>query len=248
MLTSEPNGAQFPTLLAALLAGVAGALAGWAVAVLVASAAGIGSGEDMRAFVVIGPAGAVAGFFIAVALTLYVKGGFRSFGEIAARSLAVTAMLGVTVAGLYGLRAATLAHLGVNVAAPAVEFEIRLPPTTASAALGRTAQAGFQSEFQVELLTDRNQALARLDQPLWPTSDGRTVLKGTVPLEFRTSDRMVVLSLPGQGQRLFKLRLPAEPTRSAEFGPWHLADRVIPPGVSPSSAPDDAYAIRYRVL
>jgi hypothetical protein len=227
-----------------LLAGVVGALAGWAVAVLGATAAGVGTGaasaESMLAFVVIGPIGSVIGFFAAVALALYSRGGFRSFRDIAMRSVAVAAILGVALAGAYSLRTATLMHLGINTAAPAVEFEIRLPTVTASASIGRDAQ--------VELRTDRNQTIARLDDHVLTTGDGRTVLKGSVPLAFRTNDRLMILSLPGQGQQLFKLRLAADPSRSAEFSPWHLADGVVAPGGSRPATSNDSFAIRYRVL
>jgi hypothetical protein len=76
------------------------------------------------------------------------------------------------------------------------------------------------------------------------------VLRGSVPLDFRTTDRIVVLNLPGQPQRLFKLRLAESPSRSDRFGPWHLADRVTPLTANEPvrGAPNDAFAIRYRVL
>jgi hypothetical protein len=48
----------------------------------------------------------------------------------------------------------------------------------------------------------------------------------------------------------FKLRLPASPSPSDQFGPWHLADRVASPvtGEETRSQQHDAFAIRYRVL
>jgi hypothetical protein len=60
----------------------------------------------------------------------------------------------------------------------------------------------------------------------------------------------MVLNLPGQAQCEFKLRLAASPSHSDQFGPWHLADRVAYPNMSgPTRAePNDAFAIRYRVL
>jgi hypothetical protein len=224
--------------LLSVFAGVIGALVGWAVAVLIA-AAGLGN-ESSRAIAMIGPAGAAFGFFVAVSLVLYIRGGFRSFRDIATRCAALVAALGITVAGAYGLRTATFAHLGINATGPAVEFEIRLPPVMASAATDR--------DTQVELLTGINQTIAHIDNQLLPTADGQAILKGSVPLEFSTNDRLVVLNLPGQGQRLFKLRLAADPSPSAEFGPWHLVDRVVTPSASGISVPHDAFAIRYRVL
>ena len=47
----------------------------------------------------------------------------------------------------------------------------------------------------------------------------------------------------------FRLRLPASPSQSGQFGPWHLADGIIPAnGAAVTSEIHDAYAIRYRVL
>jgi hypothetical protein len=79
--------------------------------------------------------------------------------------------------------------------------------------------------------------------------DGRSVLKGSVALDFRTTDRVVILDMPGQFQCQFKLRLAANPSRSDAFGPWHLADRVASPsGEETRTEQNDAFAIRYRVL
>ncbi|TKT72972.1 hypothetical protein YH63_016940 [Afipia massiliensis] len=221
-----------------ILAGVLGALGSWAAAAMIAASLGSGS-DNLAAFIVIGPLAGVAGFITAVALTLTLKGDDRTFRGVAVRSLGVVLMVGALAAGGYGLRTAALKHLGLMAKAPAVEFEIRLPRTATSADLKR--------EAQVELLTDQNQTLARIDDSLRATEDGRAVLRGSVPLKFRTSDRMVVLSLPGQAQRAFKLRLPPNPSPSDEFGPWHLVDRIASTDTA-RSVPDDSFAIRYRVL
>ncbi|OQW53081.1 MAG: hypothetical protein A4S14_02250 [Proteobacteria bacterium SG_bin9] len=215
-----------------ILTGALGAVLGFAAAL----AATAGAGGASPAMQLAGPAGALIGFFAATAITLYTKGGFRSAREIAIRSAAVAVMIGVAAAAGVNLRSAAFAHLGIA-AAPAVEFEIRLPATASK----------LQREAQVELHTDRNQTLASLDEQLSPTLDGRVVLKGKVALKYQTADRFVVLSLPGDAQRLFKLRLPAQPSKTAQFGPWHLVDKIAN---TPDHAtqPNDIYAIRYRVL
>ena len=75
------------------------------------------------------------------------------------------------------------------------------------------------------------------------------MLRGSVRLDYRTTNRTVVLNLPGQAQREFKLRLAASPSHSDQFGPWHLADRVGSlAGEAARTEPNDAFAIRYRVL
>jgi hypothetical protein len=140
----------------------------------------------------------------------------------------------------YDMRHATLAYLGMNPSKPAVEFEIRLPKTAASAV----------ADSQVELHTDQNQTLAQMQGALPSADDGLSVLRGSVPLDFRTRDRVMILDLPGQAQIEFKLRLAADPSHSDQFGPWHLADRISSPktGEAIRSGPHDAFAIRYRVL
>lgn len=234
----EPCSGVAMLYLISILAGVLGALGSWAVAAMIAASIGSGS-DNLAAFLVIGPLAGVAGFITAVALTLTLKGDIRTFRGVALRSFGVVLMAGALAAGGYGLRIAALKHLGIMTKAPAVEFEIRLPRTATSADLKR--------EAQVELLTDQNQTLARIHDSLRATDDGRAVLRGSVPLKFRTSDRMVVLSLPGQAQRAFKLRLPPDPSPSDDFGPWHLVDRVASTGTA-RGMPDDSFAIRYRVL
>ncbi len=138
------------------------------------------------------------------------------------------------------MRHAALAYLGINPTKPAVEFEIRLP----KAALSDVA------DTQVELRTDRNQKLARLQGALASGDDGRSVLKGSVVLDYRTTERFVILTLPGQAQYQFKLRLAANPSHSDQFGPWHLADRTASPNRGEATGTEfhDAFAIRYRVL
>ena len=71
-----------------------------------------------------------------------------------------------------------------------------------------------------------------------------------MPIEFRTAQRTLVLNMPGQPQRQFKIRLAANPSRSAEFSPWHLVDFVANAQAATASAPllDDNFAIRYRVI
>jgi hypothetical protein len=129
---------------------------------------------------------------------------------------------------------------GINPSKPEVEFEIHLPKAAATAIAGT----------QIELHTDKNQTLARIQSDLASGDDGRRVLRGSVALQFRTTDRVLTLNLPGQPQRLFKLRLAANPSHSDQFGPWHLADRVGSPDTRgpPSVEQNDAFAIRYRVL
>jgi hypothetical protein len=65
------------------------------------------------------------------------------------------------------MRNAALAYLGLNPAKPAVEFEIRLPKSALTTA----------AETQIELLTDRNQKLAKVQEALASSPDGRSILR-----------------------------------------------------------------------
>lgn len=184
-------------------------------------------------------AGVATALAVAIVLSVYFRGGARSLRDLLMHGLAAGLVVALVAYVVYDIRHAALAYLGINPAKPAVEFEIRLP----KAALITI------SDTQVELLTDRNQKLANVQDALAATSDGRNVLKGTVTLDYRTTERVVVLNLPGQGQRQFKLRLPASPTHSDAFSPWHLADGITPVTAAPmTSEAHDAFAIRYRVL
>ena len=171
--------------------------------------------------------------------SVYFRSGYRSRRDVLRHGLAASAVLGLLAFVVSDMRSAALTYLGLNPAKPAVEFEIRLPK-----ALLTTA-----ANTQVELRTDRNQKLARVQEALAADPDGRSILRGTVTLDYRTTERAVVLNLPGQAQGKFRLRLPASPSRSGQFGPWHLADGIIPANGG-TVTPDihDIYAIRYRVL
>ena len=183
-------------------------------------------------------AGVAAALAVAIALSIYFRSGYRSRRDLVKHGLAAAAVLLLLAFVISDMRHAALAYLGINPARPAVEFEIRLP----KAALPAVA------DTQVELLTDRNQKLARIEDAFASSADGRNVLKGTVPLDYRTTERIVVLTLPGQGRCQFKLRLPASPTHSLQFSPWHLADGIVVAKGATTPEAHDAFAIRYRVL
>lgn len=200
--------------------------------------AGFGSGPDGLGIAMSVLAGIAMALAVAITLTIYARTGERRRGDLIRYGLAACVVLGLLAFVVADTRQATLAYLGLNPARPAIEFEIRLPKT------GLTSAA----DIQVELLTDRNQKLARLENALAMTGDGRNILRGTVTLDHRTTDRIVLLNLPGHAKSMFRLRLPASPTRSSGFGPWHLADDVTPAGSGAASENHDSFAIRYRVL
>jgi hypothetical protein len=187
-----------------------------------------------------GLSGVAAALAVAILLTVYFRTGYRTVRDVVRHGLATALALALLAFVVDDMRHAALAYLGINPTKPAVEFEIRLPK----------AAATTLADSQVELHTDRNQTLAQIQGAKASDDDGRSVLKGSVALDYRTTDRVVILNLPGQTQCQFKLRLAASPSHSDQFGPWHLADRVASPdkGEETRSEQNDAFAIRYRVL
>lgn len=181
--------------------------------------------------------GVAAALAVALALTVYFRLGYRSRRDLVRHGLAVLAAVALLAFVGYDMRHAALAYLGLNPSKPAVEFEIRMPRETLSA---------VSADTQIELHTDRNQTLALVDG-VTDLADGRALLRGAVALNHHTADRVLVLNLPGKGTFEFRLRLPAEPHRTGQFGPWHLADRIASP-IASDVAQQDAYTIRYRVL
>jgi hypothetical protein len=187
-----------------------------------------------------GLAGIAAALAVTILLSVYFRSGYRSARDVLKHGLAAGLALGLLAFVAYDMRTAALAYLGINPTKPAVEFEIRLPMKAVTAA----------ADTQIELHTDRNQALAQVQSLLGLDSEGHSVLRGSVPLDYRTTDRVVVLNLPGSAQCEFRLRLAASPTHSDQFSPWHLADPVAAPGKGEETRAEqnDAFAIRYRVL
>jgi hypothetical protein len=181
-------------------------------------------------------AGMATALAIAIILTVYFHTGYRSARDVIRHGLAAIVAVALLAFVASDMRNVALAYLGINPAKPSVEFEIRMPKADLSAT-------------QIELHTDRNQRLADVESAE-DSEDGRSVLRGVVRLDYRTNDRVVVLNLPGGAQCEFKLRLAANPSRSDQFGPWHLADRIASPvtGGVTVDAPHDAFSIRYRVI
>lgn len=197
---------------------------------------GDGMGGGMG-FVTSSLAGIAAALAVAIALSLHVRGGGQGVRGLAKSVAAGVAVLGLASFVAYDVHHASLAYLGINPSKPALQFEIRLP---------RAALPDF-ADAQVELHTDRNQKLARL-QGSEDSEDGRSVIRGFVALDYLTAERIVILSLPDRGTCEFKLRLAASPSRSDHFGPWHLADRIVTPAAGGAGQALDAFAIRYRLL
>lgn len=236
-------------VLLAIFAGLAGAAFGWLALSLVAAIGATMLGAPIAGSWIVpvaGWTGALAGFTSTVVFTLRNRSKVRGSGHLIHQVLTVIAIIAAIAGIAFSFRLASVGHLGLSAAAPSVEFEIRLP----AAAKTRTQGRDVQAEIQVELRTDHNQALAQINEAMRETDDGRAVLRGRVPIAYPTAERLMVLNLPGQPQRLFRLRLAPNPSASDDFGPWHQVDYVAAgENHAPQrAAPTEGFAIRYRVM
>jgi len=232
------------TFLLAFLAGAVGAVLGWLlsgfVAVYFTGLAGVSDmegGRAMLAFFGIAPFGGLAGLLLGIWLVLHYFGGYRGFAKLAGGGgLVVVAILAVAAIGvwLYSLTDDVLVH---NSLPPEVRFEIRLPAGTVLPEDG----------VEVDLNTDKNSQPAEIVRA--HGDDGRPILSGSVGLYYRTSSRLLVLRIPDEPDRLFILRLAANPDATADFGPWQRVDEIADgtDGTLRKGNQGDDYEIRYRV-
>ena len=237
------------TIFLAILAGIAGAVLGWIVAAfgafLIMQAMGVSQMEGaaaMAAFFTLGPIGGLVGLILGVWLTVRLRGGKAAAGRTLAYSaLAIVAAV-VLVPGAFWLYINATNELVTsgNVRPAELEFEIRLP---ASSSLPQQPDA-----VQIELHTSKNVMPATMKKDS-PVKDGdRMVLRGSVTLYFRVSDRFLVMKVAGEPDRLFTLKLRANPPATKELGGWErvafIADKSSQPR---KGGPGDDYEVRYRV-
>jgi hypothetical protein len=230
----------------AILAGMLGALLGWlltgALAAWVAGLFGMSDfegGRGMFAFLAVGPLGGLLCMILSVWLVLRRRHGRAPLAPALARLAAVLGAIAVITAAGIWLRL-RMVDTYTDSLPPVLEFEIRMPGTLA---------VTDRSALRVELHTDRNVDEGRLTYDWRAADGGQQVIAGSVPLSFKTSSRLLVVSLPGQPTRLFRLALARDPSSTAAFGTWRRPDHVHGDGggaVQPAAA-DDAVALRYRV-
>ena len=174
-----------------------------------------------------------------VLLTLYWRGtrGFYLFVGLIAVCLSLVL---ITVSG-FGIWYAGQPHvLNINGPTPQLEFQVK-PPA------GQSVET--LADVQPELDTPRN----RMPMPgYWHTDAPQDpgVRAGYVELYFRTSQRLFVLKFPGQEDKIFRLKLPANPMREKyrAWSDWQNPDFVTKGGEQ-SSHPSGGsqYQIRYKM-
>jgi hypothetical protein len=153
--------------------------------------------------------------------------------------IAVCLSLGAIVLSGFGIWYAGQPHiLSINGPAPLLEFEVKPPAGQSTESL---------TNVQPELDTDRN-AMPGYWHTDAPQNPG--VRAGYVELYFRTSQRLFVLKFPGDTDRIFRLKLPANPMRPKyrAWSDWQKPDFVAKGGQQPSrpSGGNDCQ-IRYKM-
>jgi hypothetical protein len=128
--------------------------------------------------------------------------------------------------------------LNINGPTPLLEFEVK-PPT------GQSVES--LANAQPELDTDQNAMPGywHTDAPENPSARA-----GYVELYFRTSQRLFVLKFPGGEDKLFRLKLPANPMRAKyrAWSDWQNPDFVAKGSEQPSRPiGGNEYQIRYKM-
>jgi hypothetical protein len=153
--------------------------------------------------------------------------------------ITVCLSLGIIAVSGFGIWYAGQPHvLNINGPTPLLEFEVK-PPA------GQSLQS--LADVQPELDTDRNAMPGywHTDAPQDPR-----VRAGYVELYFRTSQRLFVLKFPGQEDKIFRLKLPANPMREKyrAWSDWQNPDFVAKAGQQPSHpSGGNEYQIRYKM-
>jgi hypothetical protein len=172
-----------------------------------------------------------------ILLTLYWRGtrGLWLFVGL----ITVCVSLGIIVVSGFGIWYAGQPHvLNINGPTPLLEFEVK-PPA------GQSVQS--LADVQPELDTDRNAMPG-----YWHTdaSQDPGVRAGYVELYFRTSQRLFVLKFPRQEDKIFRLKLPANPMREKyrAWSDWQNPDFVAKGGQQPTRPTGgNEYQIRYKM-
>jgi hypothetical protein len=237
------NKLSVSAILFGILAGVIGVAAGLIL--------GMALGSALAAAFHISPMEGGAGYFavaialivalivtpISILLTLYWRGirGLWLFVGLVAVCFAIVA---VAASGV-GIWYAGQPHiLNINGPTPLLEFEVKPPAGQSTESL---------TDVQPELDTDRNAMPGYWHKDAVENSGVRA---GYVELYFRTSQRLFVLKFPGHEDRIFRLRLPANPMKAKyrAWSDWQNPDFVAKAGEQPSRPSGGSdYQIRYKL-
>jgi hypothetical protein len=161
-----------------------------------------------------GPAGAALGAFAAVAFVRKHKGDTRLKGRTVGGSWLVIALL---VAGGFLFEILTNDRIDNP---PTLMFEIRMPLGVAAPAKTADVSGNLRSKG------DDGSSLSFYDG-LWQGRDGdRDVMKGSVSMWRRTTDRIVVFRVGDGPAHLFKVTALAMPVNNEVFSAWSSTDLI----------------------
>jgi hypothetical protein len=231
------------TYLFAILAGAVGAAIGWFASGMAAVAIGgllgmsdFEGGRGMFAFFGIGPIGGLIGLILGIALVLRRHGNISGFGALAGRGLMVAgAIVGLVALGVL-IRLFTLPDLQQPF--PRVVFEIRLPAE---------AKLPDRKAVKITLDTDVNQTDALLESRWLTKDDNRAILHGFVDLYKRTTNRLLVLKIDGEPDRLFQIKLWGNPGPTKSFTNWEQVEYISEHSGLRRADDSDKYEFRFRV-
>jgi hypothetical protein len=226
-------------ILAGIVGIAAGLFLGFALGAALAAAFHVSSFEGEAGYFAVAIA-LIVTFIVApglVLLTLYWRGirGLWLFAGL----MTVCLSLGVIAVSGFGIWYAGQPHvLNINGPTPLLEFEVKPP-------VGQSLES--LTNAQPELDTDRNAMPGywHTDPPENP--DARA---GYVELYFRTSQRLFVLKFPSDVDRIFRLKLPANPMRAKYrvWSDWQSPDFVAKKSEHPSRPTGaNEYQIRYKM-
>jgi hypothetical protein len=228
-------------LLAAIVGGAIGAALGISIAGIAAPMLGISSFEGASGYFAVfigGPIGGLLGLVLGAVLVLR-KRGHTGFGAISGR-------LGVVLAGVVAVAAAAVGFLYLsqdivnpNGSPPQLAFEIRLPA-------GAVPPSGDERPIQLE--TSKNRMPALMQREAMRDDGGRRILVGAVEMYYRTSSRLLTMTMPDKTDVLFDIKLPGVPKHAPQFSDWQRAAYIGEPGKTQTrrATTADNYEIRYR--
>ena len=173
----------------------------------------------------------------AILLALYWRG-VRRLWLFVGLVVVCVSLAAITASG-FGIWYAAQPHvLNLNGPTPLLEFEVKSPD-------GQSVQS--LAGVEPELDTDRN-----VMPGYWhsDSAENPSVRAGYVELYYRTSQRLFVLKFPGREDRIFRLRLPANPMKAKyrAWSEWQKPDFVAKAGEQPSRPSSGSdYQIRYKL-
>src|SRR5213596_4149196 len=174
---------------------------------------------------------------LSIPLVLYWRG-VRSVWLFIGLFIVCVSIAAIGASG-FGIWYAAQPHvLNINGPTPLLEFEVKPPAGQSLESL---------TEVQPELDTDRN-AMPGYWHTEAPENPG--VRAGYVELYFRTSQRLFVLKFPGREDRIFNLRLAANPLKAKyrAWSEWQNPDFVAKAGEQPTRPSGGIdYQIRYKL-